>query len=390
MRRTMQQVKRILAFTLVELLVVIAIIGVLIALLLPAVQAAREAARRMQCSNNMKQIGLALHNYHDVNAAFPASTTKFKNYNYGHCGGSHTSPVGTCGITIFLLPFIEQGPMYEAFVTSAGKTIANCGHSAFPSCTDGVTDPWWAEDAKISAYICPSDPGAADFTDLDIGGRKYRAGRSNAVFCHGDPLFANQYSAAEITIYVYDVKNFMVEQRGAFTPNAWKSFAACIDGTSNTLAVSEGCVKTDDYNIKGGLARVPAMSGSINQPKPCLDGAYDASDRKRIAPGIAEAEFRGSYWCDGWSIRAGFSTNVPPNSPNCIFGAEDVFKSIVGGAQSYHSGGVNAALLDGSVRFISDTIDTGDLTAASTNTGPSPYGVYGALGSMNGGETNSL
>jgi len=139
-------------FTLIELLVVIAIIAVLIALLLPAVQAAREAARRSQCTNNLKQLGIAVHNYHDVGGSFPG------NYSDGTC----CSNPSRYGWTISILPQMEQGPLYNAYNFALPNDIYAVGGAA-------VVENSTVRVTMLNAYICPSDINT-DKTDLPASG----------------------------------------------------------------------------------------------------------------------------------------------------------------------------------------------------------------------------
>ncbi|MBA2115175.1 DUF1559 domain-containing protein [Bremerella alba] len=203
-------------FTLVELLVVIAIIGVLIALLLPAVQQAREAARRMQCSNNLKQQGLALHNYHDVHQSFPS--------------GELT--VSRLGWQSLILPMIEQGALHDALDTAGAFTARNTS-----------ADPAWHNDPDvvstgttplaqtiIDGYICPSDPS---------GGlnEKIRSDDSNYPGAYGKSNYVGAYTAA-----FYDSSGTKTADRKAtFYENSKVKFRDITDGTSNTLIVGERC-----------------------------------------------------------------------------------------------------------------------------------------------------
>ncbi len=360
--------KRRVGFTLVELLVVIAIIGILIGLLLPAVQAAREAARRMQCTNNMKQVALALHNYNDVNGSLPASTTTFGNMTNAwplHCY--------TVGARVVLTPFIEQTALWDRFV-SASKSVAANSY---------VWDGGWDDGSKITAYICPSDGNAesrSNKANLD-------AARANAIFCTGDSPWACQYADKH-----EGNAQAKTASRGLFRPETFRSFSFCTDGTSNTAAISETCTG-DQYHptVKGGLAVVESLAGSGSGgveiiPGNCLVSALSPTDRNAIqTPANA---WRGTLWYDGRVSSTCWTSNIPPNSPACIW--RDDYPWIVGGAQSNHSGGVNVGMLDGSVRFVSDTVDCGNVNATQVVSGKSPYGVWGAMATPQGGETVSM
>ncbi len=297
-------------FTLVELLVVIAIIGILIALLLPAVQAAREAARRSQCNNNMKQLGLAMHNYYDTHKVFP--------YNYR---GTRPNPGFTHNRDSWfhrILPYIEQGTLYDQY-----EAPPQTAHA-------------WHENGErrevVSTLCCPSDgnsPGE--------GGSGNNSFQGNLVVCTGDYYRLNPVR----------LRTMGDGLRGIFFAYSDTTMADIVDGTSNTLMVSEGIIRR--------------RSGS------------------RWGWGGA-----GSYWGGAPHGGTGFCTYEPPNTPlpDQVYECKDEdFRhapcvSLFGGerhnfARSYHPGGVNAGLADGSVRFISETIE---------------FTTYRALGTRREGE----
>lgn len=230
-------------FTLVELLVVIAIIGVLVALLLPAVQAAREAARRMQCTNNMKQIALAMHNYHDANNALPAG--------WIYRGGN-----GKCnyGWAVAIMPYIEAGnfyntldpgkvPLYNRYKSGASATDKQLLQTAFP------------------AYRCPSDQS-----------KKLNDNQKFGSSDHFDVALSNYIACAGSAI-TFPVK--ADNSGGVFYGNSWCTFGDITDGTTNTLLVSErryrnyaatwlGVGKNDSYGNEGTPRATFRMSFGIN------------------------------------------------------------------------------------------------------------------------------
>ncbi|MDR1958630.1 MAG: DUF1559 domain-containing protein [Planctomycetaceae bacterium] len=346
-------------FTLVELLVVIAIIGILIALLLPAVQAAREAARRMQCSNNLKQVSLALHTYHDATGAFPGQTNWLApNPNYGDLYGPGA----------MLLPYIEQAALYSA-IQAVDQLDAFEINDVF--------------DVRISAYLCPSDGKGKSVTG---------SGPTNVMFSFGDGMWHHGELGNGIST------------RMMFFRQQWKNISTCVDGTSNTVATSEAVVSTTQNNraVKGGVAQVasPDNAGNGGPIGKCGFGALtDPADRNTIkssqtlvahkANEIA-SHLRGGRFQDGRGIYSGFHTVLAPNSPSCSHTTDAENSFGIYSATSNHTGGVNTGLFDGSVRFISETIDTNGSSAGQVTSGRSPYGVWGAFGSPDGGESVPL
>lgn len=279
---------------------------------------------------------------------------------------------------ILLLPFIEQTAVYNNFDVESKKVGQwSCVWGGIGS----IGEPTWGYKVKIDTYICPSDGKATAITNKF--GEKGSAGRANVMFCVGDSTWGNQRAAK------YDGNpKAHVSSRGMFAPETWHGLEFCTDGTSNTIGVAEGCSGDNrETSVKGGVALVGAMwDGNNSRPGPCLSNGYKANDRTQVVE--TTDTWRGTFWYDGRTQSAGFSTNVPPNSVLCAW--SNSYPWIAGGASSYHSGGVNAAMMDGSVRFISDTIDTGNLNSYQVSSGKSPYGVWGALGTPQGGETVTL
>ncbi|MDR0336746.1 MAG: DUF1559 domain-containing protein [Planctomycetaceae bacterium] len=378
-------------FTLVELLVVIAIIGVLIALLLPAVQAAREAARRMQCSNNLKQYGIALHNYHDVNNSLPAG--------HGTTRGNNVR-LGTCAV---LFPFMEQQANWD--IIMANPNVHN-----------------WESPLNtmfVSTLVCPSDPNGLKASP---GGSR----RMNYVVCYGDPCIYVSFpyglttsvsrpnwfndDQQKTTGWSGTVDYFMNNRyRGLLAAFCFKNFSAATDGLSNTIAVSEAACLPEIHtsaagsagtvaNVKGGTAGGSDVSGTAvmnNGPQVCLQ-RISVSDRTMLTGNLGRVN-RGLPITDGLYTTSGFVTVLPPNGPSCISVTSTDATSGIMSATSYHTGGVNVVMGDGAVRFVSETIDCGDLSvkpsdvgAGNVLNGPSLWGVWGALGSLQGGESKSL
>lgn len=343
-------------FTLVELLVVIAIIGVLVALLLPAVQQAREAARRMQCTNNQKQLGLAMHNYHDTYGKFPMAGLRMRQ---------------TYSWTMNILPFIEQGALHEAQQERVQSDTLPDPWNTDPN------DPWisqfWVVD--IGAFICPSDTEPMDRGESPSL-LSYRV-------CTGDTLEDNHHT------------EFNRNNRGIFSYGSTggrKSreigFQSITDGTSNTIMLSESIIGGSRSNVKGGVA----LGVNGQTPADCW-ARIDPNDPQKLT-GSTRENFRpqgGRAW-DGRVYFNAFCTVVAPNGPFCQ-------ESTVDGwwghstASSHHPGGVLVTWADASVGFVSETVNAGDLSATAPNglmnngvDGESPFGVWGAMGTMDASE----
>jgi len=342
------------AFTLVELLVVIAIIGVMVGLLLPAVQAAREAARRMSCGNNLKQLGLAMHNYESTYKKLPALGS-------AGMGADVNMPYAW---TLAVLPFIEQNAMYDRMMAQA-----------LPS-GPGLPYPWvtgtsafevevWRKD--IPSLMCPSD--------MPPGNRGESPSLLSYKACVGDDYHQNHFRP-----------NDNRDNRGIFQIQRWRGLNEIVDGLSNTImlgAVAGGGAPDD---VIGGVALVMQ---SWN-PAAC-EARLDPITRRLTAPVRADFRPTSGRAFDGRPYFAGFATLVAPNGPSCHWGEIDGNEHM-GTAASRHPGGVQVTYADGSVSFISESIDAGNQTIDDVE-GPgsriSPYGIWGALGSRTGGETVS-
>jgi prepilin-type N-terminal cleavage/methylation domain-containing protein/prepilin-type processing-associated H-X9-DG protein len=290
-------------FTLVELLVVIAIIGVLVALLLPAVQAAREAARRMSCSNNLKQFIVATHNYHDTNLVLPA--------------GRNRRDISTHAA---LLPFVEQTSLhglvdYTVSWNHANNTVAR--------------------GAKISFFNCPSDPQSN--VPTGYAGTSYRANQGSGVLW-GLPSTNPSNS------------NFgMPAPNGVFYENSYHKLADIIDGTSNTAAFSEH--QKGDYNQ--GVASISDTFAPGTTPANADEAMAqcNAIDWKDLSyQGRSDI---GAPWLQGYHSTTIYFHVLPPNGRSCMYPPGRIATT----AASQHPGGVMMALCDGSVRFVSQTIN---------------------------------
>jgi len=317
-------------FTLVELLVVIAIIGVLVALLLPAVQAAREAARRSSCGNNLKQLGLGLHNHHDTFLRFPVTRD---------IGGGHH---GRRNGFIQLLPFIEEDNAYTNIKNNLGPA------------------PWNGNDIwriKIAPFECPSSVAPSNFNNGQLTGLNYR-------LCVGDS--------------VRQKDGQMATTRGVFQRANALRFRDITDGTSNTVAMSERIAMQAASKTNTG-----GFSGNGN-PTPNAGTCAGAESTGTLA----SSRIEDSRWNDGRIAYCAFHTILPPNAPSCTDGSGNIHDGnwVLISASSLHPGGAQVQMADASVRFVSETIDSGDPSLDYVTSGVSPYGVWGAMGSRNGGE----
>lgn len=368
------KVKR-LGFTLVELLVVIAIIGVMVGLLLPAVQAAREAARRMSCSNNLKQLALAVHNHHDTFGLFPPSNNDPR-WQQDLNNGNRWDRIG---FIPRLLPYIEQQNLFEMirpFHLAGGVPW----RAAPLGSANEIPSPYVQ---NIATLRCPSDPVQISFDDVKP--TNYHGNR-------GD-IYMNSHDW---------------EWRGCFSNGlrGKADFGKITDGSSNTVLLGEVVIGKFTgppamHPLRGGVATgVNMMIGGQYSPAICM-AVRGPNNSLANAPNVQQTWGNGAWgagrrWGDSLNLFTGMFTILPPNGPNCAGGnAEWEAQTPM---SSMHPGGGHIALCDGSVRFISESIDTGNLAQSAfplpansrTYTGPTQWGVWGAMGSMNAGEAVRL
>jgi len=297
------------AFTLVELLVVITIIGILISLLLPAVQSAREAARRLQCSNNLKQIGLALHNFESQNGTFPPGVQAKTRMSY-----SWSSDTGYEWpyLLDFLLPYLEQ-PAYYSILQGPKFNIQNPWYAPgdWPVGISGITLPM---------LLCPSDVGESSYSMTS----SLKLPKSNYLGIFSGLKDIDAYSASDAAT------------RAVFRYHDGTPVASIKDGTSNTMAVAEYLKGMGDTDIHGAFYTNRAGAQLLYVT---LGPNSTASDNLLDYPGFCPS--------DG-------SLNRPSDNLPCVSGATDEnFAS----PRSRHSGGVNVVFCDGSVHFVQNGID---------------------------------
>jgi prepilin-type N-terminal cleavage/methylation domain-containing protein len=365
-------------FTLVELLVVIAIIGTLVGLLLPAVQAARESARRSTCTSNLKQFGVAMHNYHDANGFLP----------YG-CGGPTWSDFGRTypetggGFSGFvaMLPFCEEAKLYDAIMATNNKP-----------------DPGQKAEYRrqVPVGLCPSD-----FTT--VSRLSTEAGRSNYLLCTGDKLV--QHLCEEGAVCASSGSTPIGVGRGLFgfdSDSKGVRFKDVTDGLSKTIAMAEFAFSnlyTDGSNnrrvVNDAYATFSSVDGTERNPKNCRaaylgDAGYNpaANGREYIVPG--------SNMYAGRVIL--FNAMLRPNSAVCVNRNNTTTSEWQWGVippRSRHIGGVQVVFGDGAVAWVSDTIDNGTADslngqAAAGPTGASIAGVWGGLGTRNDGQVTVM
>ena len=371
-------------FTLIELLVVIAIIAILVSLLLPAVQQAREAARRSQCQNNLKQLGLAMHNYHGTYKAFPLDHGG-TNFNYPPpirpARNGHHDAWGRLSMFVPLTPYLDEGALWES-ISKENRMPLPKEDPWFGAMS---TDQWYAFGpgpfiyeylpwrTQIKVLLCPSD-----------GAQVRDVADSNYGVNWGDNGYPNNTNGRD-----------GVQPRGMAARHQSLTFADMRDGTTSTILMGEigrydgtrGFIGTWAFNVPDSMYEDPGLN--------CAQAVTDAGDAGNYVAGQqihTGDRVRGNRWADAAVAIGGFNTILPPNGPSCGIDDFDDREGGIFSAGSRHSGGIVQVVMgDGSVQTVTETIDVGNQNAAmprnaSEVRGNSPYGVWGGLGSRNGGE----
>lgn len=338
-------------FTLIELLVVIAIIAVLAALLLPAVQQAREAARRTQCMNNLRQLGLAMHNYHDALKTFPPNLTPGGTaYNYAK---------GGWGVLAHLNPYLEQTNIYNLMNLDLPTYVYTGGAPPYVF-AGGDANTQRAVQTVVPLFLCPSDfgkPVDGGYGLASMGPTNYCANQGSGIDSfNGDPLQNGSPLNAD----------------GVFFADSRIRVADITDGTSTTAAFSESLlgdgpdsVATLPTNVdmRRVYAYVPYAPGNSLTDSYCTGtpSLYNVAQRKGFA------------WYAGEIRCASYNHYNVPNSVNidCVVNAKDFGNTAMGwkAARSLHTGGVNLLMCDGAARFVANVVDKTTWRALATRRG---------------------
>jgi prepilin-type N-terminal cleavage/methylation domain-containing protein/prepilin-type processing-associated H-X9-DG protein len=411
-------------FTLVELLVVIAIIGVMVGLLLPAVQAAREAARRMSCGNNFKQIGLGIHNYHAAYDRLPHHATGPVTVGQGYGGNQVNSAHGRLSFLVALTPFIEQQALWEQ-ISAPGLAALSVNNAvpvpAFPAMGPSPdTDPnqmaststmngggrnYRPWNTEVATLRCPSDPGVG----------LPAQGRTNYAACLGDSIDMVHNGVGFNTVTGRSPNDGGTAERaraacrGMFVAWDTKKFRDVLDGLANTVMCGEIATDVGDKDVRTD----PAVNGAIGHGtantltiNACVAGVDPLRPRFWLPATVTltgpptetwrARQARGFMWADMGTVNTGFNTISPPNALSCSAGGGTREQGLFT-ASSRHQGGAHVLMGDGAVKFITDSIEAGNQLSHPVRLGntlpnpapgaASPYGLWGALGTRGSKET---
>ncbi|WP_436717835.1 DUF1559 domain-containing protein [Roseiconus lacunae] len=390
-------------FTLLELLVVVGVIGVLVSLLLPAVQAAREAARRMSCSNNLRQVTLGVSQYHAAFDLLPPHGTG----TFNHANDPNTTNQFRLSFLVSITPFVGQVATWEtitgeyvgmppggdALDENTGLGMMDYGMdmledepqhpypSMGPSPSLESYSPWLVE---IPLYRCPSDPG--------IGSPGF--GRTNYAACIGDAI-----EGLDQGMWLYEANKWVpsgetqmqATGRGAFVPRMITRLEDIQDGLSNTILLGEICTDLGDSDtrtvpsINNGWQNGVLADANFCKRQTDVNRPHFWSTGGVTTPTNA-AQGRGFRWADSMPLMTSFNTILPPNSGLCFGGDSTTVGTVT--ASSRHQGGTHLSLADGAVVFMTNSIDNGYESATIVLGGeglqapgkPSNFGLWGSLG----------
>jgi prepilin-type N-terminal cleavage/methylation domain-containing protein/prepilin-type processing-associated H-X9-DG protein len=322
-------------FTLIELLVVIAVIGLLVGITLPAVQAAREAARRSECRGNLRQIGLALQNYHDAHGVLP----------FGSGADSQLGPDvldRQYSAHSQLLPYLDQASTYNAINFNVWPFFPDTSGRAEPPARDGPNAT--AALTKISVFLCPSDPGGNDMTRRD----KHIWGHTNYRACNG-------------STWVATVGN------GLFGKVSQTRLSQVLDGTSQTAAFSEKLIGTDeDHRVVDFRSDLFYDAG--RNPTQDRLARWCTSLTEAAIVGLQHDNDSGQNWLEGNMHWTRYNHILPPNLPSCKYSGVR-WDGVIMTASSRHGDGVHVLFADGSVRPVSASVSQDIWMAIATLSG---------------------
>jgi prepilin-type N-terminal cleavage/methylation domain-containing protein/prepilin-type processing-associated H-X9-DG protein len=337
--------------TLIELLFSIAIIVVLVALLLPAIHVTHGPAKRVVCQSNLRQIVLGMTNYQSAHLHFPSLR--------GVKGFDGVGSSDQLGPLVEILPYLDENERFEKI--AKGCVIRNKQYPPFPTLSTPGYDPWTQQS---SIFQCPN-----------VSASTSKFAKTHYGFCIGDR--ARNLAAPK-------------SLRGCFAGSLVLSFDQIDDGSSNTIMAGE--IGARNKASRENLWAVSQPASILESPVECFELVDGTGDNWRFVSGVPLSSVgRGSHWADGRAAIGVFNTILPPKSLSASVGTA-VDADGIYSASGPHEGGINMARADGSVFFVASDIDAGDSSNATPTEEemsagvPSPYGVWGAFGTIDGGE----
>ncbi|KAA1259065.1 hypothetical protein LF1_15910 [Rubripirellula obstinata] len=407
-------------FTMIEILAVVAIIGVLVGLLLPAIQASREGARRMSCSSNLSQVGLAVVGYHHAFDQFPVQLS-------GTDGSLIAGQDNDRRLSIFvaLLPFMDNTSLADQIghahpkvlydptggyidqqfsMQQNSETVAETWPAGGPETFQSQYRWWHVEPLGLR---CPSDPGMGHPS----------MGRCNYAICLGDGVVASSTGPLKEVegTFVFDPQRALeteIAMRGVFVPRRVTKFADVTDGLSQTILLGEICTDLGDGDNRTAPVAVSlTQTAKLLRDVPLLASKLNWRDADRpqfwksgapfLTAGESSSSKRGHRWADGMPLFTGFNTILPPNREIALALDQEDSDGVLP-PSSRHQGGVQICMADGAVSFVTDSIDAGNSSQPTVHAGshpeaeskdaatiPSPYGVWGALGTRASSEVGA-